>query len=44
LEPTKTQFPQLEYENKLYKLLKGGAGIPDVHWFGIEGDYKAMVM
>jgi hypothetical protein len=19
-------------------------GIPDVYWFGIEGDYKAMVM
>jgi serine/threonine protein kinase len=43
----------LEYENKLYKLLKGGskyaeltfkAGIPEVYWYGIEGDYKAMVM
>ena len=20
------------------------AGIPDVYWYGIEGDYKAMVM
>jgi len=30
LEPVKTQFPQLEYENKLYRLLKGGTGIPDV--------------
>jgi hypothetical protein len=20
------------------------AGIPDVYWFGIEGDYKALVM
>jgi hypothetical protein len=23
-EPIKTQFPQLEYENKLYRFLKGG--------------------
>jgi len=20
------------------------AGIPDVYWYGVEGDYKAMVM
>lgn len=44
LEPIKTQFPQLEYENKLYRLLRGGVGIPDVTWYGIEGDYKALVM
>ena len=52
-EPIKTQFPQLEYENKLYRFLKGGgkkvlithiAGIPEVYWYGVEGDYKAMVM
>ena len=54
-EPIKTQFPQLEYENKLYRFLRGGstfkitpnlflAGIPDVYWYGVEGDYKAMVM
>ena len=27
LEPIKTQFPQLEYENKLYRLLRGGGKI-----------------
>jgi serine/threonine protein kinase len=44
LEPTKTKFPQLLYETKLYKILTGGVGIPSVHWFGVEGDYNAMVM
>jgi len=34
----------LLYETKLYKILNGGAGIPSVHWFGVEGDYNAMVM
>ena len=55
-EPIKTQFPQLEYEHKLYKVLKGGsksncnnfifktAGIPDTYWYGVEGDYKCLVM
>jgi len=44
LEPIKTQFPQLEYENKLYRFLRGGHGIPEVYWYGQEGDYKCMVM
>jgi len=29
---------------KLYKVLQGGTGIPEVYWYGIEGDYKALVM
>ena len=37
-------MPQLEYESKLYKVLQGVAGIPEVYWFGIEGDYRALVM
>ena len=56
LEPVKTKFPQLLYETKIYKILNGGgkclvsrrdsdlAGIPAIHWFGVEGDYNAMVM
>jgi len=55
LEPVKTKFPQLLYETKIYKILNGGgksnlkrspflAGIPSIHWFGVEGDYNAMVM
>jgi casein kinase 1 len=32
------------YESKLYKILAGGVGIPNVHWFGVEGDYNVMVI
>ena len=32
------------YETKIYKILNGGAGIPAIQWFGVEGDYNAMVM
>ena len=24
--------------------MKGGTGIPSLHWFGVEGDYNVMVM
>ena len=40
----KSKSPQLLYEYKLYKLLEGGTGIADAHWFGVEGDYNVMVM
>ena len=40
----KSKHPQLFYEYKLYKILQGGPGIPQVMWFGIEGDYNVMVM
>merc|ERR1719204_2816452 len=32
------------FEYKVYKTLVGGEGIPNVHWFGVEGDYNVMVM
>ncbi|KAB2029124.1 hypothetical protein ES319_D05G141800v1 [Gossypium barbadense] len=44
LENVKTKHPQLMYESKLYKILQGGTGIPNVRWFGIEGDYNVLVM
>lgn len=44
LEPLDALHPQLLYESKLYKLLRGGLGIPYVHWFGQSNDYNAMVM
>ncbi|GFQ08829.1 casein kinase i isoform delta-like [Phtheirospermum japonicum] len=28
----------------MYKLLQGGTGIPNVRWFGVEGDYNVLVM
>jgi len=44
LEPAKSKHPQLLYESKLYKILSGGVGIPQVRYFGIEGDFNVMVM
>ncbi|GLU22396.1 hypothetical protein SLE2022_384760 [Rubroshorea leprosula] len=44
LENVKTKHAQLLYESKLYKMLQGGTGIPNVKWFGIEGDYNVLVM
>ncbi|CAJ1975788.1 unnamed protein product [Sphenostylis stenocarpa] len=43
-ENVKTKHPQLLYESKLYRVLQGGTGIPDVKWFGVEGDYNVLVM
>ncbi|KAF7843530.1 casein kinase 1-like protein 2 [Senna tora] len=43
-ENIKTKHPQLLYESKLYKILQGGTGIPNIKWFGVEGDYNVLVM
>ncbi|KAK1414235.1 hypothetical protein QVD17_29977 [Tagetes erecta] len=44
LENAKTKHPQLLYESKLYKILQGGTGIPNVRWYGVEGDYNVLVL
>ncbi|CAE6176128.1 unnamed protein product [Arabidopsis arenosa] len=44
LESVKTKHPQLLYESKLYRILQGGTGVPNVKWFGVEGDYNVLVM
>ncbi|KAJ3694978.1 hypothetical protein LUZ60_000355 [Juncus effusus] len=44
LESVKTKHPQLLYESKIYRILQGGTGIPNVRWFGVEGDYNVLVM
>mmetsp|Transcript_17801 Transcript_17801/g.15711 ORF Transcript_17801/g.15711 Transcript_17801/m.15711 type:complete len:324 (-) Transcript_17801:53-1024(-) len=44
LEPVRSKHPQLLYETKLYRILQGGVGIPNVHWYGVEGDYNVMVI
>ncbi|XP_062091064.1 casein kinase 1-like protein 1 [Humulus lupulus] len=44
LENVKTKHPQLLYESKLYRILQGGTGIPNVRWFGVEGEYNVLVM
>jgi len=33
LESIKSKHPQLFYESKLYKILAGGVGVPNVHWY-----------
>ncbi|CAK9149993.1 unnamed protein product [Ilex paraguariensis] len=44
LESGKTKHPQLHYESKIYMLLQGGTGIPNLKWFGVEGEYNVMVI
>eukprot|EP01083_Nonionella_stella_P095913 269380_1 len=44
LESVKTRHPQLAYEYKLYRVLAGGVGIPNVKMFGREGDFNVMIM
>ncbi|KAH9309608.1 hypothetical protein KI387_037519, partial [Taxus chinensis] len=44
LESAKTKHPQLLYESKVYKILQGGTGVPNIRWSGVEGDYNAMVL
>jgi hypothetical protein len=49
LESCRCRHPQLAYEYKLYRLLQGSGspppvGLPNVLWFGREGDYNVMVM
>jgi hypothetical protein len=33
----------LEKEAKIYQLVKGGVGIPNLYWFGVENNYRALV-
>ncbi|KAJ4455608.1 putative Casein kinase I [Paratrimastix pyriformis] len=44
LEKVRTRQPQLYYETRIYRILQGGIGIPNVRWFGVEGEYNVMVM
>ena len=44
LENMRCRHPQLLYESKLYKILTGGIGIPNIYWYGIEGEFNVMVM
>eukprot|EP00301_Raphidiophrys_heterophryoidea_P019474 c4410_g1_i1.p1 GENE.c4410_g1_i1~~c4410_g1_i1.p1 ORF type:complete len:348 (-),score=69.63 c4410_g1_i1:868-1839(-) len=44
LEMVKTSHPQLIYESKLYRILQGGPGIPNVRYCGVEGEYNVMVL
>jgi serine/threonine protein kinase len=44
LESIRAKSQCLFYESKIYKILKGGSGIPDILWEGCEGDFNIMIM
>jgi len=44
LEETKAAHPQLHYESRVYRHLNGGEGIPNIRWYGIEGEFNVLVM
>ncbi|VBB31366.1 unnamed protein product [Acanthocheilonema viteae] len=44
LESSKARHPQLLYESRVYKILRGGFGIPRLRWYGTEKDYNLLVM
>ena len=43
-ETVRSRHPQLLYESKVYQNLAGGLGIPNIHWFGVEGEFNVMVI
>ncbi|XP_044470984.1 casein kinase 1-like protein 3 isoform X2 [Mangifera indica] len=44
IENNKTKHPQLLYEAKLYNILQGGSGIPNIKWSGTDGEDNALVI
>ena len=34
----------LHYESKIYEIMKNEVGFPNVHYYGVEGEYTALVM
>ena len=44
LEKVRSSHPQLLYESRLIRSLQGGVGMPNIYWFGVEGDYNVMVI
>ena len=44
LEPVNVEYPKLQYKHSIYKSFTGGISIPSVCWFGMEGDYNAVVL
>eukprot|EP01128_Nolandella_sp_AFSM9_P005743 TRINITY_DN2841_c0_g3_i5.p1 TRINITY_DN2841_c0_g3~~TRINITY_DN2841_c0_g3_i5.p1 ORF type:complete len:486 (-),score=139.86 TRINITY_DN2841_c0_g3_i5:95-1552(-) len=44
LESVKNKHPQLFYESKVYRLLAGALGIPEILSYTIEGDFNILVM
>mgnify|MGYP001291530809 CR=1 FL=1 len=42
--PVPANQSQLLYEEKMYKILQDGIGIPKVHWFGEHKERNVLVM
>ncbi|WOL20492.1 hypothetical protein Cni_G29297 [Canna indica] len=44
IENIRAKHPQLLYEAKLYNILQGGSGIPNIKWYGVDGEENVLVM
>lgn len=44
LEPAEAENPKLREEWIIYKALGQGVGIPRVFWFGLDCDYRALII
>lgn len=44
LEEATCRHPQLFYESKIYRYLQGASGIPNIYWYGVEGNFNVMVI
>ncbi|KAH9761169.1 Casein kinase 1-like protein 3 [Citrus sinensis] len=44
IENSGTKHPQLLYEAKVYKILQGGSGIPNIKWYGVDGEDNVLVL
>ena len=44
LEPIDAKSPKLFYEYKIYKDLYGGDGIPEIYWYGSQGNFNILIM
>ena len=43
-ESRMAKYPQLAHEFKVYMLVGGKTGFPNVHWYGTEGEYNLLVL
>lgn len=44
IEPVETRHPQLLYESKVYRTLRGGKCVPEISYYGQEYNYNILVM
>uniref|UniRef100_A0A1S4ADA9 non-specific serine/threonine protein kinase n=1 Tax=Nicotiana tabacum TaxID=4097 RepID=A0A1S4ADA9_TOBAC len=44
IENRQTRHPQLLYEAKLYTILQGGSGIPNIKWRGVDGNDSVLII